>query len=489
MLGKRLLEGVKAMSEHSRLKDQWFKAETHCFYQNGDWFTLDVLRMLVFKLSFLESEILGLPNEKIGVLNNGGSELSRRFSSAEVTQALGNLEKKQLLQHTPEHRLPAMRRVSSEINELQLNIAQDCNLRCKYCAVEQGSFGGPRVRMSSEVGLAAVDFLLNESKDSETVSFVFTGGEPLLNFSTIKAVVEYAQKEAESRGKTADFLIATNGTLFNDKIFSFIKENKIKVQVSLDGDKETHDKMRVFPNGRGSYNVIKKWLPQLLADYAENVRLRATLTPETHDFVASFKHLRECGTASITLRHASGIEAGFGFAQDDCEQFKDSYSQLAQLFLEEVLRGKTSLKGPFMRYILTLCTGHPRSHYCGAATNMLGVSASGKLYPCGDLAEVESYELGDAWGGVDWRKLNYWRDKFGDIDLISTCQNCWARYLCGGGCIAAAIKMNGNPWQPNLPDCVLSRHIIELSVWLYAELRRLNPKVFLQLFPTNLGKV
>jgi len=135
--------------------------------------------------------------------------------------------------------------------------------------------------MSPEVAVAAVDFLLHESRESETISLIFTGGEPLLNFKTIKSAVEYAQVEAERKRKKAKFLIATNGTLFNNEIISFIKENQIEVQISLDGDKETHDRMRIFPDGRGSYRVISRWLPKLLEDYGEEVELRATLTPQT----------------------------------------------------------------------------------------------------------------------------------------------------------------------------------------------------------------
>ena len=41
-----------------------------------------------------------------------------------------------------------------------------------------------------------------------------------------------------------------SATLFNDDIISFIKENQIEVQISLDGDRETHDRMKVFQIAR-----------------------------------------------------------------------------------------------------------------------------------------------------------------------------------------------------------------------------------------------
>ncbi len=472
------------MSRHNSVENQLFKSEVHCFYRNGSWWALDVLRMLVFNLSPLEAEILTLPDEQIALLNTGNSEMNHRFSSLEVKQALSNLEKNQLLWHSPEQSLPVRRKISPEINALKLNIAQDCNLRCKYCeycVAKQGSFGKTRTKMSPEVALTAVDFLLSESRNSDTIFFSFFGGEPLLNFPTIKSIVEYAQEGAESRGKKVKFFIETNGTLFNQEIISFIKENEVEVQVSLDGDKKTHDKMRVFPNGRGSYKVVTQWLPQLLVDYTDKVRLVAVLTPRTADFAASFRCLRRWGAVSAVVIHARGIDS-------DCEQLKYSYSQLAQLFLEEALKDDTSARGIFSRYMLTLCVGRRRSYHCEAATNMLGVSARGKFYPCVGLAEVEGCELGNVWEGVNWQKLNYWRERLGDVDHIPACRNCWARYLCAGGCVSEAIKINGNPWQPNSVECEIERHIIELSIWLYAELRRYNPKVFLQLLPEKFDR-
>ena len=467
------MPGMQSESESS-VKNRKLKAEVHRFYRNGSWYALDVRRMLVFNLSPLEAEILALPDREIAMM-----KLNQQF-----VQTLSNLEEKGLLRHTPEQP-PPVRDVSPEIDTFELNIAQDCNLRCKYCFLEKGynSSGGKRGKMATKVAVAAVDFLLRASHESETISLIFTGGEPLLNFKTIKSAVEYAQVEAERKRKKARFLIATNGTLFNDDIISFIKENQIEVQISLDGDRETHDRMRVFPDGRGSYGVISRWLPKLLEDYREKVELRATLTPQTPDFVASFKHLRQWRAGYVRVNHAGGIEAEFGLTDSDCERLKRSYTQLAQLFLEEALQDDISARGPFLHYMLTLCAGHRRSHFCGAAINMLGVSADGKLYPCADLAGRESCEIGDVWEGVDWQKLSYWRERLGDVDRIPACQNCWARYLCAGGCISMAIETNGDPWQPNHFECELNRHIIELSIWLYAELRRRNPGVFLLLLP------
>lgn len=85
---------------------------------------------------------------------------------------------------------------------------------------------------------------------------MFFGGEPLINFKLIKEVVQRA-KQLYS-GKIL-FLMTTNASLLtNDKI-DFLMENDFYLTISLNGDKQEHDRMRVYSNGRGTYDdIIKK---------------------------------------------------------------------------------------------------------------------------------------------------------------------------------------------------------------------------------------
>ena len=111
---------------------------------------------------------------------------------------------------------------------------------------------------------------------------------------------------------------------------------------------------------------------------------------------------------------------------------------------------------------------------------MLGVSATGGLYPCKDLAEREAYRLGDVVAGLDRDKLARWR--LGrEMDRRPGCRDCWARYLCGGGCLSWAIKLGHQSLYPVETECDLVRHLIEQAIWVHLELREKHPEVFLQL--------
>ena len=76
------------------------------------------------------------------------------------------------------------------VKALCLNIAHDCNLRCKYCFADEGEYHGRRALMTEEVGKAALDFLVKNSGDRRNLEVDFFGGEPLLNWDVVKKLVE-----------------------------------------------------------------------------------------------------------------------------------------------------------------------------------------------------------------------------------------------------------------------------------------------------------
>jgi uncharacterized protein len=82
---------------------------------------------------------------------------------------------------------------AAPIKSMCLNIAHDCNLRCGYCFAAQGDFGHGRKLMSFEIGKAAIDFMIANSAGRKNLELDFFGGEPLMNFETVKQIVKYAR--------------------------------------------------------------------------------------------------------------------------------------------------------------------------------------------------------------------------------------------------------------------------------------------------------
>lgn len=143
------------------------------------------------------------------------------------------------------------------VKALCLHIAHDCNMACKYCFADEGSYNGkPRELMSAEVGKKALDFLVENSGNRVNLEVDFFGGEPLMNFEVIKEIVAYGRSIEKTAGKNFRFTLTTNGILLNDEVTEFCNKEISNVVLSLDGRKCVNDNMRPFVNGKGSYDVI-----------------------------------------------------------------------------------------------------------------------------------------------------------------------------------------------------------------------------------------
>lgn len=63
------------------------------------------------------------------------------------------------------------------------------------------------------------------------------------------------------------------------------------------------------------------------------------------------------------------------------------------------------------------------------------VDSIGNLYPCHFLSEFDEFRIGNIYNGIDEELKDYFI-KLNDLSNKPKCSSCWAKYLCGGGCIA-----------------------------------------------------
>lgn len=126
-----------------------------------------------------------------------------------------------------------------------------CNLDCVYCPVLK-----EKKSMTKEVAKQAADIFISGYGQEKNIRFF--GGEPLLKFNLIKAIVKFAKRKARFYKKSITFDITTNGIPLNNKMINFIQNNpEIELIISLDGDRRSHLINRVSPNRNlDSYSYI-----------------------------------------------------------------------------------------------------------------------------------------------------------------------------------------------------------------------------------------
>ena len=121
------------------------------------------------------------------------------FSEIEELKAQGRLFSEDIYKGIA----PRLKKRHTVIKALCLLVAQDCNMACKYCFASEGEYHqGQRQLMSLETGKKAIDFLIENSGTRKNLEVDFFGGEPLLNFDVVRALVEYAEEKEKNQGRT-----------------------------------------------------------------------------------------------------------------------------------------------------------------------------------------------------------------------------------------------------------------------------------------------
>lgn len=142
---------------------------------------------------------------------------------------------------------------------ITIYLTYKCNLACRYCYLQKRSAQESRASMSKQCTEQTIKWIEKFVKihRGKFVWLNFLGGEPLLEFETIRIIVDSIRIFSEHRKSTFSFSITTNGTLLTPPIVDCL--NTIGVQevcVSVDGPQKIHDSRRAFKSGEGSFSQI-----------------------------------------------------------------------------------------------------------------------------------------------------------------------------------------------------------------------------------------
>lgn len=362
------------------------------------------------------------------------------------------------------------RALDAPVDELSLLVAQTCNMRCIYCYADHGDYGGDRSGlMSRDTALAAIDWLLEASGDRDEVVVRFFGGEPLLNMPVVRAATEHALAAAEKRGKRVVFEINTNGTLLDDQTVDFLARNRFRVRVSVDGPPSVHDRNRPLAGGRPSSHLVAAGIRRLLAALPD-ASGRATLVNagELEEVRAA---LADMGFGSFDILPASPTgsgEEGVAARRRESltarlEHHGDALEELLRCARERDVAGlqRLSPDPDLLGKLRDVEDPHGRRYFrCSAARSYCVVDTAGDLFPCQRFAGDPSHRIGSLGQGLTDR------GRYLDSAVVrsATCSDCWARYVCGGGCAFDNQVASGSVFEPDPVYCDFVRGTIELVV-------------------------
>lgn len=353
------------------------------------------------------------------------------------------------------------------IKAMCLHIAHDCNLACKYCFAGEGEYCGDRSLMSFEVGKQAFDFLIANSGTRKNLEVDFFGGEPLMNFEVVKQLVAYAREQEKIHNKNFRFTLTTNGVLLDEEVMDFANKEMYNVVLSLDGRKETNDRMRVSRNGKGSYDLIVPKFKEMIKRRGDKeYYIRGTYTHYNTDFTKDILHMADLGFTKLAMEPVvASPDAPYALKEEDLPVLFDQYEKLAA---EMVRREKNGKGFTFFHYMIDL-EGGPciakRIAGCGVGTEYVAVTPWGDLYPCHQFVGDENYLLGNVFDGITNEEVRS-RFKMCNIYTRPQCNDCFARLYCSGGCSANSYHATGSIEGIYELGCKLHRKRVECAIMM-----------------------
>jgi uncharacterized protein len=153
-------------------------------------------------------------------------------------------------------------RITNDSSELHITVLTtlQCNFACDYCFQgDHGDYNKFAEKMSLDTAVRTAAWVEREMDRvaPEHVTLMFFGGEPLLNLPVMYYLAGRLHGAAGSRGIDLGISIITNGLLLTPEIVDRLLPFGLRgVKITLDGDRDTHDRMRPLRGGQGTFDRI-----------------------------------------------------------------------------------------------------------------------------------------------------------------------------------------------------------------------------------------
>lgn len=331
-----------------------------------------------------------------------------------------------------------------------------CNLRCIYCFEGEGNHRNNK-KMPETYLQTILKYIRKEIGDAKKVGaktnavISLYGGEPLLPSN--KDIIEYTLRFAKENG--VEVRIITNGTTIQHFLDIFKEySNLITVQITLDGDRDIHDKRRVKVNQEGTFNEIVSNIDTLI-QLGIKTHLRTNVN---RDNISSISNLIKF------IKEKKWVETGIVYPYvapvlDYCDgtdnSMKESELYRKILELEPDMGSQESIikmvSSPCINFLNAFFNSGQsvkpwKLNYCEATSgNNLVFSPDGNISTCLMLAGKGQHQIGrfDEHGVQFYKEeVKKWSER--NILRIPKCRKCKYGLICGGGCSIAALDINND---------------------------------------------
>lgn len=137
---------------------------------------------------------------------------------------------------------------------LSVFLTNNCNFKCSYCE---------QVHINSDISDSVTECIIKWVEkichSIRKIDIIWFGGEPLLQYDVMKKIILDVREICTNNGCSLKNHIATNGYLLTHERLEEMKNLQFgSIQITVDGNKENHNKNRHLINGAGTYDIVIK---------------------------------------------------------------------------------------------------------------------------------------------------------------------------------------------------------------------------------------
>ncbi len=358
-----------------------------------------------------------------------------------------------------------------------LLLTESCNLSCLYCLNGSETYHkNQRLLMTPDTAVQSLTQCLEQLNPGGHLEVAFFGGEPLLNWDGLKAVIRRCEDELKRQypDKRITYHLTSNLTHCPPDLVDYVRDYKIAVVTDIDGPPEIHDRVRPYRSGKPSHAQTADTVRRL-TDAGLPVALRATVSAFNEDYIPEVAaHHKALGAVSSAIVPMSPVNSDRDLIPlailPDPEKL---ISGLIAAYRSRIWP-KTKLF-PFNQYVIKLRPGARQTKACSAPSGTMPViRVNGEVYVCIYLVGQTPYRFGSLDEPWDRNPLTEMARRL-QVDSVPHCQDCAWRYACGGGCPVMSLSQSEWTHEPAVAEyirriqCDFNQAILIELLWDYAD--------------------
>lgn len=451
--------------------------EFRLYSVNGKYYLFDYLNFLLVEINYELYHILekkSISENELGKYSSFLKMLRDNKMCQENDEIFNVLDKRQY-----------------EVATISFPTSHSCNLACKYCFASAGNnYSEQAKNMESPTLKRILERVYKEYfADYKIIKIDFvSGGEPLINFNIIKETVQICNVLNEFTGKENEMFVCTNATLLNEEILDFFSNSNIKLGISIDGLKQVHDYNRIYKDGTGTYNDVKKWIDRIvnspsLSNKTRDFLILTVVSNRTDSIVDILKDYKKLGISNIQFKICRGNNEE-ALCEANLKHFEQLYDELNVFLMNQISNGNFEYlymilndNDYYGKIIRRLVLGDRSIRRCQVGRNKLCFTANGDIYPCDSFVGYDKYKIGNVY--LNDTVINPLKDL--NFKSSCACNNCWARYICSGDCYYDSMLVTGSIYKPDKVFCHINKRLIDNAICLIGYINSISPEALAEI--------